>query len=193
MDIDLPFDYPGNAVGLCDTENGYYGVMCTACLPGFKKSGQFECEVCGSGETIRVVIIMVSMVIGLCVMINFTLKGAVKGSESSVFNKILMNHLQMLIITQDFDMDWPDPIINIFSVASPINQMTESITNFDCFMDTRTLEEVDQYDFVLPQNEIRVYSQKVLIMALLPIILAIFSWVVWWIICRIKNTMESFR
>ena len=53
-------------------------------------------------------IIVVAMVVGLCVMVNFALKGAVKGSEQSVFNKILMNHLQMLIITADFDMNWPD-------------------------------------------------------------------------------------
>ena len=50
---------------------------------------------------------MVGMVIMLCVLISVTLKSAVGESDSSVFNKILMNHLQMLIITKDFDMDWP--------------------------------------------------------------------------------------
>ena len=108
MDITLPYDFEGNAVGLCDSDNGYYGVMCTACLPGFKRSGVSSCEVCGSTETFRVVAIMISMVVGLCMMVNVTLKSAVRGSESAVFNKIFMNHLQMLIITSDFDMNWPD-------------------------------------------------------------------------------------
>lgn len=150
MDITKSFDYPGNANGLCDTENGHYGVMCTACLPGFKKSGQFSCAECTSSEMIRVVIIVVSMVVGLCVMVKYALKGAVKGSEQSVFNKILMNHAQMLIITADFEMSWPDQVIVIFSIASPIREITEAIVNFDCFMDTRVYEDVDQFDFKLP-------------------------------------------
>ena len=108
MDTSLPFDYPGNPFGLCDTENGYYGVMCTSCLPGYKKSGLSECELCTDGEYYKVAIIMVGMTFGLCFLVRTTLKGAVsKEANSSVFNKIIMNHLQMLIITSDFDMDWP--------------------------------------------------------------------------------------
>ena len=150
MDIDKNFDFEGNAFGLCDTENGFYGVMCTACLPGFKRSGIQSCTACGSGETVRVVLIVITMVVGLCVMVNYALKGAIKGSEQSVFNKILMNHAQMLIITADFDMNWPDQVNLIFSIASPIREITEAIVNFDCFMDTRVYEDVDQFDFTLP-------------------------------------------
>ena len=63
---------------------------------------------------------MTAMTFGICYLIRVTLKGAVKGSDSSVFNKILMNHLQMLIITSDFDMEWPPQVIQIFEVAAPI-------------------------------------------------------------------------
>ena len=107
MDQSKPFDFPGNEVGLCDTARGYYGVMCTSCLPGFKRSGAVGCSTCEKSELIRIIIMMVAMVIMLCTLIFFTLKSAVGDSDSSVFNKILMNHLQMLIITKDFDMDWP--------------------------------------------------------------------------------------
>ena len=96
-----------------------------------------------------------------------------------------MNHLQMLIITSDFDMNWPKQVIAIFNVASPINELTEAIVNFDCFMDTRDASTVSPYVFDLPGEEIRVYSQKVMIMALLPAELAILSYAIWYIICRI--------
>ena len=137
MDQNLAFDYPGNAVGLCDTSKGYYGVMCTACLPGFKRSGIASCEKCESSEIIRVILIFIGLITGLCFLVRATLKSAVKGSDSSVFNKILMNHLQMLIITADFDMDWPPQVEAIFGIAAPINELTEAIVNFDCFMDRR--------------------------------------------------------
>lgn len=81
--------------------------MCTACLPGFKRAGRLKCEKCQDTELLKIIIIMLGLVIGLCFLIRTTLKGAVKESDSSVFNKILMNHLQMLIITADFDMKWP--------------------------------------------------------------------------------------
>ena len=102
MDTSLPYDYPGNQLGLCDIENGYYGVMCTACLPGYKRAPPFDCEICGSGELLKTMLIMVGMLFGVVFLVRSTLKGALKASNSSVFYKIMMNHLQMLIITSDF-------------------------------------------------------------------------------------------
>ena len=117
MDTSLPYDAPGNANGLCDTENGYYGVMCTACLPGFKRSGVLKCEKCTSTELFRILAVIVGLVFGVCLLVKMTIAGAEKESDSSVFNKILMNHLQVLIITSDFDMDWPIQVEAIFNVA----------------------------------------------------------------------------
>jgi len=84
--------HPGNAVGLCNETAGYYGVLCTACLPGYKRSDTYSCEPCGEGEIFRTLIIMVFLVIGLCVLVKVTLAGAVNNNTHSVFNKILMNH-----------------------------------------------------------------------------------------------------
>ena len=68
--------------------------------------------------------------------------------------------------------------------------MTDALVSFDCFMDKRKLEDINPYEFTLPDDEIRVYQFQVLIMAGLPIILGTISFVVWWIICRIKRTMN---
>ena len=74
---------------------------------------------------------MVSMTIGICLLVRVTIRGAVKASDSSVFNNSLMNHLQMLIITADFDMSWPPQVLQIFDIAAPINTITEAIVNLD--------------------------------------------------------------
>jgi hypothetical protein len=41
MNAKMPPLMEGNLVGLCDKENGYSGVLCSACLPGFKREGNF--------------------------------------------------------------------------------------------------------------------------------------------------------
>ena len=68
--------------------------------------------------------------------------------------------------------------------------MTDALVNFDCFMNTEERESIDLYEFNLPENEIgpiRVYAQKVFIMAGMPIFLGVAAYVIWWIICRIKQ------
>ena len=61
-------------------------------------------------------------------------------------------------------------------------------------MDTRKIEDIDQYDFRLPADEpVRVTLQKVYIMAGLPIILGTIAYIVWVIICRIRNTPGDLR
>lgn len=97
----------------------------------------------------------------------------------------------MLIITSDFDMDWPDQVKSIFSIADPINALTNAIVNFDCFMDVRKIEEVEQFNFTLPEGEMRVAYQKVMIMSSLPIVLAALAYIIWWVISRIKKTMAE--
>lgn len=106
---ELPFTTPGNPVGLCNVEEGYSGVLCSSCLPTFKAEGLSNCVKCSVYENYYLAGIFLFLTVGLCVTIRGTLKGAVaKQNTNSVFTKILMNHMQMLLITADFDMDWPD-------------------------------------------------------------------------------------
>lgn len=58
-------------------------------------------------------------------------------------------------------------------------------------MDQRKYEDVDVYNFRLPPNEIRVWAQKTIIMALLPIFFSAIAYIVWWIICRWRRKLEE--
>ena len=71
--------------------------------------------------------------------------------------------------------------------------MTESLTKFDCFMDKRSLDDIDPYDFDLPQDEVRVYAQQVMIMSALPIGFGLIAYVVWWIICKCYRELEKLQ
>jgi hypothetical protein len=51
----------------------------------------------------------------LVFMIRSTLLGAAeKRNITSVFQKILLNHLQLVVLTASFDFKWPEKIASFF-------------------------------------------------------------------------------
>jgi hypothetical protein len=63
---------------------------------------------------------MLLIVFGCFYLVKSIIKSAKEDKPHSVLQKILMNHMQMLIITSQFDMNWPDLVVNIFTIAFPI-------------------------------------------------------------------------
>ena len=108
MKEELPEFMPGNAEGLCDTDNGYYGVICASCLPGFKRKSKYGCQKCYKYENLYILGVLTAAVVLLVLSVRAVLKAAIKDENvQSVFAKILLNHIQMISITASFDMDWP--------------------------------------------------------------------------------------
>ena len=76
MDTELPESYPGNPVGRCDLDAGYHGVICSSCLPGFKRSGANECTRCYKYEGLFIS----GVLIGVIVAFTFTVRAVIKSS-----------------------------------------------------------------------------------------------------------------
>lgn len=66
----------GNLVGLCDFTNGYYGTLCSACLPGFKRKNNFECVVCSPLEPLIIGGSLIAIIIAVFLLIKSTIDGA---------------------------------------------------------------------------------------------------------------------
>lgn len=58
-------------------------------------------------------------------------------------------------------------------------------------MDRRDPSSISLYNFYADKMEFRVIYQKLIIMASLPIILSLASYVVWWIILKQTNKMRE--
>jgi hypothetical protein len=43
----------------------------------------------------------------LLYLVYSTIKGATEDNTSSIYIKIMLNHMQMLLITSSFDLAWP--------------------------------------------------------------------------------------
>ena len=194
MDIDKPEDFPGNAVGRCDLNNGYHGVLCSSCLPTYKRSGANSCQACYKYEGLWLACILLLVIVGFTLMVRAVLASSEREENPrSVFGKILLNHLQMISITASFDMNWPESVTYVFELAAPIKDLTNAIVSFDCFMDGRDLDAVlaDPYSFETERSDIRVVYQKLLLYASMPISLAATAWLVWYFVGRFEKCCTS--
>ena len=57
-----------------------------------------------------------------------------KKSNTSVYLKMLTNHLQLVLITLNFDLDWPSEINELNNSAKPLADVSSRIISFDCFL-----------------------------------------------------------
>jgi len=90
-------------------------------MPGFKRNKLFECSKCTKLELFYVVGSFVLIAIGVIFLIKTIIQGAASPNNTyAVFTKILMNHMQMLLIISSFDMAWTKQVLMIFNIAAPI-------------------------------------------------------------------------
>ena len=94
MDKTKPEDLDGNPTGLCDVENGYHGVICASCMPGFKRKSKFECQRCYKYEGLYIAAVLIIAVVALTLAVRAVLKSSIlEDNVQSVFAKILLNHV----------------------------------------------------------------------------------------------------
>ena len=160
-------------------------MLCSMCLPGYISGDRNKCTKCDYEIELYKMIGIFFLMIGFLVLI---VKGTIKSAESdnthSVMSKILMNHLQMLIITSSFDMKWPPMVQQLFIIALPIAELTTSLTAFDCWMDSRDPATIDPYNFKVDPGFLPVIYQKLFVMAGMPFLIGGVGYTVWWVVIR---------
>jgi hypothetical protein len=119
-DEELLVDKQYKSTGQC--AEGYYGALCSACLPGYFKQSGFSCKECGERvyNIIRLVSIIIIASVAVSVLIRSTIANQSKIQTHSVFIKILMNHMQMIMITSSYDMNWPPEVTDFLQQIAPL-------------------------------------------------------------------------
>jgi hypothetical protein len=157
------------------------------CMPGFREY-KGKCSKCNYAIDKYITMGTLTIFFLLIIfMVKNVLSSAVKTSTTSVMSKILVNHMQMLIITASFDMNWPDVVQQLFDVAAPIEIVTQQITAFDCWMDNRDPTDIQKFLFEDDPNFIAVSFQKTMIMSALPIIIMLISYSIWFLMYKCKQ------
>ena len=55
---------------------------------------------------------------------------------TSVFQKILLNHIQIIALTASFDFNWPKVILQYFEANKTVGEASDQIFSVDCFLNS---------------------------------------------------------
>ena len=116
---------------------GYRGILCAQCETGFVANSNFQCAACPEmwRNVVLLVVILILATAFLVIFIRVTLASTLaKKSNISVYLKILTNHLQLIVITLNFDLDWPSEVSKVSETAKPLADVSSRIISFDCFL-----------------------------------------------------------
>ena len=144
----------------------YQGVLCAEWKVGFSRTNDYEWGAWPNvvWNVIRLFLIFIAVIIGIIIIIRSTLAGAIQRKNiQSVYIKILMNHLQLLTLTASFNLKWPSNVDDLLNSSKPAAQVSTQIISFDWFLDKRQNGG---------SNLIRLYYQKMLMYAVLPLVMA---------------------
>ncbi|CAG9321206.1 unnamed protein product [Blepharisma stoltei] len=171
--------YTGNCL------EGYKGNLCQSCDRGYSRQSKNECIKCPPlGANVGITIALMFSFLLLCLFIIKVSRRSVykPGSLLSVYIKIFVNYIQLIIMTTTFNFAWPDYVKRLFSVQNNATFVSDQIFSFDCFLSNGK--------DLLGGTDI--YYQKLLILAILPICIPICALVLWLIICWIKKDFRYF-
>ncbi len=86
-------EHDNNPVGDC--VEGTYGVLCSACMPGYARSGSYGCSECPDPliNLLRIIGIILILAVVIAMLVRSTINSATRKNTHSVYLKIFMNHL----------------------------------------------------------------------------------------------------
>jgi hypothetical protein len=116
---------------------GYTGNKCFACEIGYTKLSSLQCAQCPPLE--KNILILIGFVILFVfisvVLVRSSLKSAyTPKSLESIYLKIFTNYLQLIMLTTQFNLEWPSDVQQLFDVQSTLASSAEKIYSFDCYL-----------------------------------------------------------
>ncbi|CAG9330610.1 unnamed protein product [Blepharisma stoltei] len=167
--------------GLC--HEGYTGNLCQACENGYSRTSTNTCGKCPNAvsNAFKVIGIMLAVIFICGIMVKTTRNSAYKPkSVQSIYIKIFVNYLQIVMLVTTFDLQWPSSVTQLFSIQNDTGSVSEQVFSFDCFLDTG-------------QGNDQVYFNKLIIMSIIPAIIGLISILFWGSVAIYRKTLNSFK
>jgi len=155
--------------GLC--AEGYFGNLCNGCSPGFSRLNAAECARCPSFllNTVRTIGIILAVLTFLALIVWSTIRSAERTrSHLSIYIKIFLNYLQLVMITAGFSLSWPAYVGVLLDAQQSAGNAADQIFSIDCFVGTSSEED-----------QATALRLKLVFMAFLPPLILALGLVVW--------------
>lgn len=166
--IGSPEDMELSYTGYC--ADGYTGNKCQSCLGGYSRSGTNECGSCPdlAVNSVRLFGIMVLVVIVIVVMVKTSLNSVYRPKAiHSIYIKIFMNYLQLVMLTATFNLEWPNAVLEIFSYQEAAGTVTDQVFSVDCYIASNG------------KADSKVFYTKLVVFVVMPVILLAFALAFW--------------
>ena len=166
--IGSPDGYPLSYTGYCAT--GYTGNKCQSCEGGYSRSGTNKCGSCPSlaVNSARLFGIMLAVVVVIVVMVKTSLNSVYRPKAiHSIYIKIFMNYLQLVMLTASFNLEWPDLVLEIFSYQEEAGTVTDQVFSVDCYIASNG------------KADSKVFYTKLVVFVIIPVILLAVAFAFW--------------
>ena len=173
---------PENSNYLGNCSEGYRGHMCQACQEGYSRTFENQCGSCpdpGVNFTRLVGIVFLLILFSVGIVLS-TLRSAYKPqSLHSIYIKIFTNYVQLVYLTTQFNLKWPDAVLDLFRIQKSTATVTEQVFSVDCYIESGDTTEA--------------YFQKLILMSVLPPTVWTVSLIVWALIGLFKENYTYFK
>jgi hypothetical protein len=105
----------------------------------------------------------------------------IPGSLHSIYVKIFTNYLQLVFLTAQFSLAWPEYVIDVLIVQTAADA-PDQIFSFDCYIDTKKHDpSVDSYYY------------KLILLSLVPIVIMLSSFIFWLMVSLLRESYNSLK
>ena len=123
------------------------------------------------------------MVIITAIMVKSSMAAAYKPKAiHSIYIKIFANYLQLVLLTESFDLNWPSYILEMREAHETAGSAGDHIISFDCYF----MGEGDDAG-------IDVYFDKLILWAVLPAALILINFIIWGTVAAIKRNRNVLK
>ena len=172
-------NYTSN-IGAC--ADGYTGNMCNTCADQYSRTAKNTCQECPDPAVngIRICGITIAVLILIIFLVKSTMSSALRPRElTSVYLRILMNYLQLVMLTSTFNLNWPNEVKSLLSAQESAGTATAQIFSFDCYMSELSTTNV-------------IY-QKLTLMFVLPVFIVVISFLFWGVLAVKRSDFSVIR
>jgi len=165
-----------------ECEHGYEGNLCQSCAENYSRSSKSECAPCPAPylNALRLGGILFGTLIAVVILVKTSLASARQPKAlHSIYLKIFMNYLQLVMLTASFNLSWPTFVLKLFSAQESTGAVTEQVFSIDCFINSASSADV--------------FLDKLLIMAFVPLILLLSAVLVWVSISLCKRSCKCMK
>jgi hypothetical protein len=138
----------------CDILNGYSGRLCQACLPGWARRGQYGCMKCPPVESQLLLVILGAFggLFAMVVVVWIVISDAGSTSTASTLKRIILNHMQLVSICLNFDLNWSPAAKELFTYMGYLSSIGEQLIQADCILNEQTRVYYQQVPPALPDS-----------------------------------------